>query len=196
MEKLVKEFNCIENSVARYIYLKYIQHTEIQSITNISNINNNTLEHDDTNEENTDEESNITETENPSATTQSTTIANEHNQSKVKIRDKKIYRLYLKNIFNHKRKCFVINQEDLIHDDLRTMEIANKAYERNPKEFKISNFNLPPDVLRCSFIRKHNHRYYRCKNRISGDDSDVCKKHEEHENIYYDKYNELLEQFL
>ena len=110
-----------------------------------------------------------------------------------KIQDPYRYTLFKKNIFTQKRSCAVISQEELIRDDLYTMKLADTAYECNPKEFRTSNFDIPPDVLRCSFIRKHHHRYIRCKNRISCDDSDVCKKHENNENIYLDAYNDLLE---
>jgi hypothetical protein len=125
-------------------------------------------------------------------------ITKSKNKSKTKPRKYKIqdpyrYTLFKKNIFTQKRSCAVISQEELIKNDIHTMKLADKAYERNPKEFQTSNFDIPPDVLRCSFIRKYHHRYIRCKNRISCDDSDVCKKHEECENIYLDSYNDLLE---
>lgn len=110
-----------------------------------------------------------------------------------KIQDKYRYILFKKNILTQKRSCAVISQEEILQEDIHTMNIADKAYERNPKEFKLGNFDIPPDVLRCSFIRKNHHRYIRCKNPISCDDSDVCKKHEECENIYLDIYNNLLE---
>lgn len=110
--------------------------------------------------------------------------------------DKLQYREFRKNIFKLKRICFVISQDEIIRDDIKTMNIADKAYDKNPRDFKCSNFDLPPDVLRCSFIRKHHHRYYRCRNQISNNDSDVCKKHEESENIYYDQYNELCEKLI
>ena len=76
------------------------------------------------------------------------------------------------------------------------MTLANEAYEENSREFKLGDFELPPDVLRCSFIRKHHHRYYRCRNPNMNKDSDVCKKHENSENIYYDNYNDLLEKII
>ena len=140
MEILVKDINNLENTIARYIYDKYIDNNKNLAI------------------------------------------------------DEKTYKMYLQNIFEFKRKCFVLNQEDIIRDDLKTMTIADKALERNPDKFNVSNFDIPPDILRCSYIRKYHHRYYRCKHRISNDDSDVCKKHENSENIYYDNYNDILEQ--
>jgi hypothetical protein len=146
MEILVKDINNLENTIAKYIYNKYIDNNKNLAIKNINEIN------------------------------------------------KKKYKIYLQNIFEFKRKCFVLNQEDIIRDDLKTMNIADKALERNPDKFNVSNFDIPPDILRCSYIRKYHHRYYRCKNRISNDDSDVCKTHENSENIYYDNYNDILEQ--
>ncbi len=110
-----------------------------------------------------------------------------------KILNKDAYKNYSKNILTLKRKCNIIDQKELIREDMELMAISDKAYESNPREFKASNFDILPDILRCSFIRKHHHRFSRCRNRISNDDSDVCKKHEESENIYLDAYNELLE---
>ena len=107
--------------------------------------------------------------------------------------DNKLYKLYLQRIFDLERHSFRILQEDVLREDLKNMAIADKAYELNPKNFNPMEYDSLPDVLRCSFIRKYKHRYYRCKNKIINDDSDICKKHENSENIYIDKYNELLD---
>ena len=112
---------------------------------------------------------------------------------KPKVLDKTAYTIYRKNIFHQSRSCFALNQNDLIREDIQIMTFADKAYEEHPDEFKVGDFDLPPNVLRCSFIRKHHHRYYRCKNKIMNNDTDICKKHENRENIYYDNYNDLLD---
>ena len=211
MDELTKQLRKLENDIVRYIYIKYFQIDPIlsteateatEAITNeLPDLANKNDSNDDSNKESED-----SDLEDESKTIeQSKVIVDDKIQKQVihkkqktkstrKIFDKEHYKAFKKNIFAQTRSCAVLNQYDIIKDDLRTMEIADKAYERNPKEFKISNFDIPPDVLRCSFIRKHHHRLYRCKNRISNDDSDLCKKHEECENVYYDKYNELLEQ--
>jgi hypothetical protein len=116
-----------------------------------------------------------------------------HKPTIPKVVDKVLYTIYCKNIFHQSRSCFTLNQNDLIREDIQIMTLADKTYAENPSAFKIGDFKLPPDVLRCSFIRKHHHRYYRCRNQIINKDSDICKKHENSENIYYDNYNDLLE---
>lgn len=146
MDKLSQDINRLENNVARYIYIKYIQDKTIE-------LSNATQESSD-----------------------ATTDAN----SKVKVvrpkvLDKFAYTIYRKNIFYQSRNCFALNQNDLIQEDIRIMKLADKAYEKHPANFKVLDFDLLPDVLRCSFIRKHHHRYYRCKNHIMNNDIDICK---------------------
>ena len=112
-----------------------------------------------------------------------------------KVFDNKIYKIYLRTIFDYDRHLFRISQDNVFEEDLKQMRLADKAYENNPKEFKFNDFKSYPDILRCTFIIKHKHRYYRCKNKVINDDNDICKKHENVENIYIDKYNDLLTQY-
>jgi hypothetical protein len=185
MDRLSRDINSLENSVARYIYIKYIQDCAQEPI-----IENKSSKDDKT--ANIDHDASSQSNDSESEDEQEEVIA----KTKVirpKIIDKELYAIYQKRIFHHSRSCFVINQDDLIREDIQIMTLADKAYEENPETFKVKNFDLLPDVLRCSFIRKHHHRYYRCRNIIMNKDSDVCTKHEKRENIYYDNYNELLE---
>jgi hypothetical protein len=202
MDDLTKQLCKLERDVAKYIYIKYLQlpidkpKLESKNKQIVNKDNSSSDEEDETREETKEETRDETREETRDETREETREETRDDTKRCnKILDNDKYKMYIKNVFTQSRSCAVINQNDIIKDDLQTMEIANKAYESNPKAFKISNFGIPPDVLRCSFIRKHHHRYYRCKKRISSNDSDVCKKHEECENIYYDKYNELLEQF-
>lgn len=174
MDDISRQINKLENRIARYIFLKYIQEPVAQSQT---------VSHQQQ-----------TEISNESESFSSCDKEDVHINSHVKTKiDKAAYNVFRKEIFQQKRSCFAITQAHIIKDDIYTMQIADRAYERNPRDFKVSNFDIPPDVLRCSFIRKHHHRYYRCRHTISNNDSDVCKKHENSENIYYDQYNDLLE---
>lgn len=147
LKTLAKNIKSIENSVARYIYKKYIV-----------------------------SKSTIDENEN-------------EKEKKIKTIDNTLYRIYLQTIFNLERKTDRILQSDVLKQDKIDMDIANKAYDINPKSFKQKDYKSLPDILRCTFIRKYKHRYYRCKNKVINDDSDICKQHENSDNIYIDKYD-------
>lgn len=202
MDKLSRDINILENRVARYIYIKYIQEPapELLPYPELAdtNIILNTSRKSELNEfssnasSSTDDNDSDNELENDNASK----VKNVKGKNKVlrpKVLDKLAYTLYRKNIFHQSRSCFTLNQNDLIREDIRLMTLADKAYEKHPEIFKTNDYELPPDVLRCSFIRKHHHRYYRCRKTIMNKDSDVCKTHEKSENIYYDNYNDLLE---
>ena len=144
MDLIVKDFNRIENSIARYIFKKYIANANNDTGTSFNTV---------------------------------------------------LYKLYIQNIFELERHSFRILQEDVLKEDLKQMTLADKAYEASGggKNYNCNDYTSLPDILRCTYIRKYKHRYYRCKNKVINDDCDVCKKHENCDNIYYDKYNELLE---
>jgi hypothetical protein len=196
MDDLSRQINKIENRVARYIFLKYIQTIDLKS-DQTANASADTLSNDDaSSSDDVDDVDDVDDADDADDNLEEVQHVNKEKEKTKNIRpkiDELQFKEFRKNIFKLKRSCFTISQDELIRDDIRTMSIADTAYERNPREFKCSNFDLPPDVLRCSFIRKHHHRYYRCRNKIANNDSDVCKKHEESENIYYDQYNELCE---
>jgi len=195
MERLSKDINKIENSVARYIYIKYIQ--ERATVSEQANID--AARADVGSDASSDSNSDVDDDDDEDTVEIELSKPKPKPKTKVarpKILDKVAYTAYQKNIFHQSRSCFTLNQDDLIREDIRIMTLADEAYEEHPSEFKVGDFELPPDVLRCSFIRKHHHRYYRCRNQIMNKDSDVCKKHENSENIYYDNYNELLEKLI
>jgi len=204
MERLSKDINKIEKSVARYIYIKYIQ--EKGTAPALENGAARTDASSDAGSDaGSDASSDAGSDSNSDADDDEDTVEIELSKPKPKpktkkarpkILDKAAYTAYQKNIFHQSRSCFTLNQDDLIREDIRIMTLADEAYEEHPSEFKVGDFELPPDVLRCSFIRKHHHRYYRCRNQIMNKDSDVCKKHENSENIYYDNYNDLLEKLI
>jgi hypothetical protein len=211
LNDITKSFRNIENSISKYIYKKYIMPKPI-------NINNTVTQNNEDNQyniventsENEDEDAYVSEEEdeyedaeiNASEAANVKELTNEDKSiildNQIKIQDTiniKLYKLYLQKIFDLERHSFRILQDDVLKDDLKNMAIADKAYNINPKNFIPKDYNSLPDVLRCTYIRQHKHRYYRCQNKIINDDNDICKKHENCENIYIDKYNELLEQY-
>ena len=218
MESLTKDFKKIEMDVARYIFKKYIS---IQ-LTTSSNVSRNTssnaatadttpsngnpgsteidlelgIDPNSDKQDSSDTEDHEINESNKSNKSKQPTALNAHNIDEYIERgicNKQAYKNYLKTIFHNDRKIGVINQFTELKKDLDDMAKADSAYSRNADKFNPQLYESLPDVMRCTYIRKHNHRYYRCKNKIANDDSDVCKKHLESENIYYDTYNDLVE---
>lgn len=215
---IAKSFRNIENSISKYIYKKYIMPKPINinnTVTqnnqdNQDNILENTSENEDedvsVSEEDEDADADESAEINASEAANVEELTNEDKSksksiildNQIKIQDTiniKLYKLYLQKIFDLERHSFRILQHDVLKDDLKNIAIADKAYNINPTNFNPKDYKSLPDVLRCTYIRKHKHRYYRCQNKIINDDNDICKKHENCENIYIDKYNELLEQY-
>ena len=106
--------------------------------------------------------------------------------------NKEEYKLYKDRIFSKERKS-IITQDEVLKKDLENMTIADEEYENKPNSFRRQKYNIYPDVKRCTYIRKIKHKLIRCKNGILNDDEDICSKHEDTPNIYWDKYNELLD---
>ena len=181
-----KNFKSIENSIARYIYIKYIMQKQIIKEEQ-TNSKDESINEDAGNEDAGNEDAGNEDAGNEDAGNEELNVKN---IAKI---DNKLYKIYLQRIFDFERHSFRILQEDVLKEDLKNMAIADKAYELNPKNFNPSEYDSLPDVLRCSFIRKSKHRYYRCRNKVINDDSDICKKHENSENIYIDRYNELID---
>jgi hypothetical protein len=184
MDIISNDIKRIENSIAKYIFKKYIMskpisNKQINNRDSSSNSNSNNDSNNDSNSDNGIKDVILDET--------NINVSNKFNN--------KLYKLYCQQIFDLERHSFRILQDDVIKEDLKQMTIADKAYDINPKEYNINNNDILPDVLRCTYIRKYKNRYYRCKNKVINDDYDVCKKHENTENIYIDKYNQLLEQY-
>lgn len=103
------------------------------------------------------------------------------------------YSKYIHTIFSLERP-HIITQKQSLEIDLQNMEIADEEYDKDPKLFKVRKFNSLPDIKRCSYIRKHKNKYKRCANGILNDDSDICYKHVESKNIYWDRYCKVLEE--
>ena len=211
LNDIAKSFRNIENSIAKYIYKKYIMPKPINinnTVTQnnedniVDNIVENTSENEDedayVSEEDKDEDVSVSEAANVEELTNEDKSKSIILDNQIKIQDTiniKLYKLYLQKIFDLERHSFRILQHDVLKDDLKNIAIADKAYNINPTNFNPKDYKSLPDVLRCTYIRKHKHRYYRCQHKIINDDNDICKKHENCENIYIDKYNELLEQY-
>jgi hypothetical protein len=190
MDILNKDFKKIEMDVARYIFKKYIS----ISITSSSSTNADSAIADDVQSEIDLELGIVPNVEKAdSSDTEVNNINNIDERIELGISNKQEYKKYLKTIFHSDRKTGVLNQITELKKDLDDMTKAESAYTRNADKFNPQLYDSLPDVMRCTYIRKHHHRYYRCKNKIANDDSDVCKKHLECENIYYDAYNDLVE---
>jgi hypothetical protein len=197
MDRLSRDINRLENSVARYIYIKYIQDRAAEPTVEPTVVKDDSSDGGSSSYSSDDEAmEEVEDPQLPKSKPKPKLKAKAKLKAKVarpKVLDKVAYTIYRKNIFHQSRSCFALNQNDIIREDIRVMELADKAYEKHPNAFNVGDFELPPDVLRCSFIRKYHHRYYRCRNKIINKDSDICKKHENSENIYYDNYIDLLE---
>jgi hypothetical protein len=164
LDILEKSLNKLENYAAKYIYKKYIE---------------------------------INDTPEPSTTldtldTSNTSPSIQNFKYSKKPINKEAYKLYIDRIFSKERK-HIIKQNDVLADDLENMTLADTEYEKNPEKFKRNKYNSYPDIKRCSYIRKNKHKLMRCKNGIINDDEDMCSKHEDSLNIYWDMYIELLE---
>jgi len=113
----------------------------------------------------------------------------------------KLFNEFKKQICYSKRSIFMKIQNDEIKKDLEYMTIANEAYEhfktnnKNVKKvkFPFNDYKRLPDVIRCTYIRKKRHILIRCNNHNMNDHSIVCSKHEESENIYIDKYENIID---
>jgi hypothetical protein len=200
MEQLATDFKSIENSIARYIFKKYIMPKPNNQPEPISTNQLSNRDSDSDRDSDMDGDGDIasdmdSDGDYDSGSDVEDVILDETNIGVSNKFDNKLYKLYCQQIFDLERHSFRILQDDVLKEDLKQMSIADKAYEINPKEYNINDNASLPDILRCTYIRKYKHRYYRCKNKVINDDCDVCKKHENCENIYIDKYNELLEQY-
>ena len=164
LDVLEKSLNKLENYSAKYIYKKYIELND------------------------TPEPAPISET----STTTETSGENFNFKYSKKPNNKEAYKLYLDRIFSKERK-HIIKQSDVLADDLENMTLADEEYDKNPQKFKRQKYNSYPDIKRCSYIRKHKHKLMRCKNSIINSDEDMCSKHEDSLNMYWDMYIELLE---
>ena len=102
------------------------------------------------------------------------------------------YKKYIHQIFSIERP-HIITQKESLETDLQNMDIADSEYNSNPNNFKSRQFKSLPDIKRCSFIRKHKNKYKRCANGILNDDSDMCYKHLESPNMYWDRWCEILD---
>ena len=103
------------------------------------------------------------------------------------------YNKYIKSLFNIERPC-IITQKVSLETDLDKMAIADEAYDKDPKKFKLRQFSSLPDIKRCSYIRKYKNKYKRCNINVMNDDSDICYKHINSPNMYWDRYCEVLEE--
>ena len=102
------------------------------------------------------------------------------------------YKLYTDSIFGKERK-YIIKQNDSLTEELDNISLADDEYEHEPAKFNRRQNNSYPDIKRCSYIRKHKNKLVRCKNSIIDDDEDMCSRHEDKPNIYWDSYNELVD---
>ena len=163
LELLVKSLNKLENYTAKYIYKKYIE-----TSLSISTAPDTPVIIDSIEEPETD------------TTFKYSKKPNNNDE----------YKVYTDKIFSKDRK-HIINQNDILEEDLDNIALADDEYD--PNTFHRQQNNSYPDIKRCSYIRKHKHKLIRCKNSIMNDDEDMCSRHEDKPNIYWDSYNELVD---
>jgi len=120
-------------------------------------------------------------------------INNSLQSSEEKEKEQEQYKQYINTIFSLVRPC-IITQKESLEIDLQNMEIANEEYGKNDSKFKSRQFDSLPDIKRCYFIRKHKNKYKRCAHGILNADSDMCYKHIDSINMYWDRYCEVLEE--
>lgn len=160
---LLKSFNRLDNYIAKYIYLKYIE-------PGISHSND------------------------------ASTLEMKYKYNR-KPSNQEEYKKYIHKIFKLERPS-IITQKQSLEIELHKMEIADKEYEEyeeddkkeKSKKFIKTKQNSYPDIYKCSFIRKHKNKYKRCSNRIVNDNSDMCYKHIESPNIYWDRWCKVLQE--
>jgi len=187
LDTLVNSFNRLDNYIAKYIYQKYIcsflKKSRAKNDEESSFLEKQDLEKQDLEKQ---------DLENPARKHDDKNINDEGGSSREPLVPS--LDIFLKTIFSVERPC-IITQKDSLETDLENMAIADEAYDKNPKTFKLRQYNSVPDIKRCSFIRKHKNKYKRCNNSIINDDSDTCYKHIESLNIYWDRYCEVMKEF-
>jgi len=102
------------------------------------------------------------------------------------------YNKFLHSIFSVERKS-LITQSESIDEELKNISIADTEFEKNPKKFRVRQFKSLPDIKRCSFIRYYKNKYKRCKSCVLNNNSDMCYKHKESINMYWDNYCSVIE---
>jgi hypothetical protein len=189
MDKVSKQIRSVEDSVARYIFKKYILGVDIGGDVNKeteANLESNP-EMDSSNSDNEEDPGEP----NPESRINTAEIKDQRKQE-----IEQLYKIFHNRVFIMERSIGVLDPETELCREIEEIKIADEAYEKDPDHFKPGEYDSLPDILRCTFIRKHKHRYYRCRNRIMNDDCDICYKHEDSENIYIDIYNDLVDKLI
>ena len=180
LDILVKSLNKLENYTAKYIYKKYIEIATPDTTTPTA----------------TDTATPDTTIETPVTPDTQVSVSIEEPDTQFKYSKKpnnnEEYKIYTDRIFATQRK-HIIKQNDSLIEDLDNIELADDEYENDPKSFNRHQNKSYPDIKRCSYIRKHKNKLIRCKNSIMSNDEDMCSRHEDTPNMYWDSYNELVE---
>ena len=200
---LLKSFNRLDNYIARYIYKKYIaQDSSFLEKSRAKKQDSSFLEksraknYDEISDHTRELEGLKPSQENPARKSGELDTGFEKSRAQMKPSHKHTeikLENFLKTIFNIERPG-IITQKESLETDLYKMDIADKAYDKDPKKFKLRQYESVPDVKRCSFIRKHKNKYKRCNIHVMNDDSDICYKHIDSPNIYWDRYCEVLDE--
>ncbi len=119
-----------------------------------------------------------------------------------KVCNKDEFKVYLDTIFV-KQRPRIITQTEILEQEIDNINLADARYDdiqENSKKQLTSEMRFPrsetksyPDTMRCHFIIKKKNKYKRCGNKVFSNDIEYCKKHIHQPNIYYDIYDELLE---
>jgi hypothetical protein len=119
-----------------------------------------------------------------------------------KVLNKDDFKEYLDTIFV-KQRPRLITQDDIIEKEINDINLADAKYDdlqettktqlTSETRFPRSETKSYPDTMRCNFIIKRKNKYKRCGNKVFSNDIEYCRKHATQSNIYYDKYDELLD---
>ena len=169
LSTILKSFNKLDNYIAKYIYKKYIEN--VAKIGDIEPVD--------------------------SADSYDSADSADLKPSQFKYSKKPInqeeYTKYIHTIFSIERPS-IITQKESLEKELENIAIADEAYDKDPKHFKARQFDSLPYIKRCSYIRKHKNKYKRCNINVMNDDTDICYKHIDSPNMYWDRYCEVLEE--
>lgn len=119
-----------------------------------------------------------------------------------KVVNKEDFKVYLDTIFV-KQRPRMITQDDILEKEINDINLADAKFDdlqENTKKQVTSETRFPrsetqsfPNTMRCNFIIKRKNKYKRCGFKVFSNDIEYCKKHATQPNIYYDKYDELLD---
>ena len=212
----IGNFKKLETVVAKYIFKKYIEKDDARYNDKDFDVSNDTDDIDDLDdlgdmdnesENYSDNDSNNSENYDDNETPEIITKSQKKNTGlySKRVYNKVQFKQYIDKIFI-KSRTGIITQGEILTDELKDIADANEKLDEMKAEalekhqtvncsmrFARSTVKSFPDMMRCGFIIKSKNKYHRCGNKVLSDDCEYCHIHEHIPNIYYDKYNTLIE---